>query len=580
MVCIIPNAICQLLETSGYHTASGGQTFTLVLRHMNGVLDVLIFYNVLRVLGPALETGAMTEVEKAMGKEDTLPASAQGTGYGRSFLEDDAQGQRAFAPLPSPSLRKPWQTHKFHGSDGSTNSRTHLLPNGNTSSSYTDSAPSTSRQAVNELGHGRNVTKEMISKPVPVDLDAPTANATAPAQHAHLAAETSQHRADSTAPLSEFLRTTGNKPHMARKAMHKPLPLLPEIRKSLARFSFHHGHAAVAAAANASKRVAPPAMPPPRLPEASLAPAASRAAAPVAAQHTETRAADPEEDSPAHTDEQDIVLMPFSATSATSRRHTLSAPDNRATAVISMYMHRRSAGESNLPDFPITASDWLEATKTPYVIKEDARDYISAAPPPRSLRSRSPSPQRPAPIRTITPPRRGASVDEAPPATAAVTEFDMNDYMPSPPPPVPMLRLQEIPENCPTPHLSSPKFPCSVAQGSPSPTEMDMTDYYTDEGHGEERDEVPGLPPLPQFRPRLTVYDDELSIYSAVTSTFGFGSRPRESPGAVRALPLPPHMRLDVVVSPVKFDVNTPKIVTPLSSRPAVPPTRGFRPIP
>ena len=107
-----------------------------------------------------------------------------------------------------------------------------------------------------------------------------------------------------------------------------------------------------------------------------------------------------------------------------------------------------------------------------------------------------------------------------------------------------------------------------------------MTDYYTDQGHGEERDEVPGLPPLPQFRPRLTVYDDELSIYSAVTSSFGFGSRPRESPGAVRALPLPPHMRLDVVVSPVKFDVNTPKIVTPRTAKANAPPTRGFRPIP
>lgn len=106
-----------------------------------------------------------------------------------------------------------------------------------------------------------------------------------------------------------------------------------------------------------------------------------------------------------------------------------------------------------------------------------------------------------------------------------------------------------------------------------------MTDYYTDQGHGEERDEVPGLLPLPQFRPRLTIYDDELSIYSAVTSSFGFGSRPRESPGAVRALPLPPHMRLDIVVSPVKFDVNTPKFVTPQSSKPMALPTRGFRPI-
>ncbi|KZV74596.1 hypothetical protein PENSPDRAFT_681782 [Peniophora sp. CONT] len=580
MVCIIPNAICQLLETSGYSTASGGQTFTLVLRHMNGVLDVLIFYNVLRVLGPALETGAMTEVEKAMGKDSAPTGSARGTGYGRSFLDDDDQGLRPFAPLPSPNLRKPWQTHKTHGSDGSNNSRTHLLPtNGNTPMSYTESAPSASRQAASDLGHGRNVTKQMISKPVPVGLDVPTAIAPAA-----LSAEISQHRADNTAPLSDLLRTTGNKPHMPRKAMHKPLPLLPELRKSLARFSFHHMHAP--AAASTSKRVAPPAVPPPRLPEASLAPIVSQAVTSTSIQAVEARPVEPEESSPTHTDEQDIVLMPFSATSATSRRHTLSVPGDRATAaVISMYMHRRSARESALPDFPITASDWLEATKTPHAVKEEARDYIGAAPPPRSLRSRSPSPQRPAPAkRTITPPRRGASANDAPPATAVVTEFDMNDYMASPPPPMPALPRfvkEDMPQDCPTPNLPSPDIPCSVAQGSPAQTEMDMTDYYTDQGHGEERDEVPGLPPLPQFRPRLTVYDDELSIYSAVTSTFGFGSRPRESPGAVRALPLPPSMRLELMVSPIKFDVSTPKVVTPQSSKALnVPPTRGFRPIP
>jgi len=552
-VCVIPNAIVQLLDTSGTRTTSSGTAFSLVLRHMNGILDVLIFYNVLRVVGPVFQS-RVPNLEKAMLSGDVPP----------NALYENRPHQKVTGINPPESSRKPWQTHRHGGSDDSAaNSLTLLLPSNTSVMSRGDIG--NTHYGGSDTGHPRTVTKAMISKPKLMDSeDVPVGGIYArpsprvdSLRSPSLTAETSQHRFVAVSSLNEFLHTSEPdgypaSPVVSWGAMHKPLPLLPEIRKTVVSTVQNYTHAMSTSAG--VPKLAPIARPAAFLSStrnlSRISPIIT-APAPVKVLHSQLTVDAGDSRRRRLGSEHEIVVQPFSPAMHHGR------PGDRATAVISLYMSsRRSVHEDSLPDFPTTASEFQTEVSSPRPAGE-SRDFINPAPPPRVAR-RSPSPPAPLSRPVIQPLRPRSPPQEAPPATAVLTEFDVNEYLQSPPPPVPML---------PSAFVAAKEQKWQPP--SPVRTELDVDEYYTEES----RDEVPGLPPLPRFQPRLTVYDDELSIYSASTTMtgFGFGLRPRDSSLMQRrVMPLPEHMRLDINVSPVALTVPTPK---------AAPPTRGFRPI-
>jgi hypothetical protein len=481
------------------------------------------------------------------------------------MVNDQRSQQRASTPVPPISRRKHYQTHKHGGSDNSmANSTTNLISSRGSVVSYSE--PGHFQRAGSDTGHGRLVTKDMISKPVPVDMDTMSVGISGqmvsqsrPVQRQKLTAESSQRRAITTDTLSDFLRSPvlGNSltAPMLQRALRKPLPLLPEadehpspLNPSLANVPTTRV-TAYPAPFHAHTRIEP-----------SKSAVSSHAQARNSLQIQNVQIQDVDHtvavrEGPHH----EMTVQPSSSPANNHR-----PPSERSEAVISLYMSsHRSVHEDQLPDFPTTASEYPTEAHMPRLPAAQPRDFVQPAPPPRAM-WRSPSPTSSVMRSTVNPTRilLPASArapfqetfplaQEGPPPTAAVTEFDVNEYMPSPAPPVPVL---------PAGIMNSTQRPQPT---SPVHTVVDLTDYY--------EDEIPGLPPLPTFRPRMTVYDDEISLYSASTTGWGFGARPRESRSNIRALPLPPHMRLVVNVSPVTLSVPTPKVDRP---------TRGFRPIP
>ncbi|KAI0067377.1 hypothetical protein BV25DRAFT_1819704 [Artomyces pyxidatus] len=69
--CVLPSSIVQLLDIAGSPVSPGAMAFSLILVHINGVINVVILVNILRVLGPAIRApGSSTgggDVEKSGG---------------------------------------------------------------------------------------------------------------------------------------------------------------------------------------------------------------------------------------------------------------------------------------------------------------------------------------------------------------------------------------------------------------------------------------------------------------------------------------------------------------------------------
>ncbi|KAI0028859.1 hypothetical protein K488DRAFT_89323 [Vararia minispora EC-137] len=553
MFCVIPNAIVQLVDTSGYRPSPPATAFTLVLKHMNGVFDVLIFFNVLRVLRHAFRIPAGFQ-EEAFNAASAALTSGCNPRSRCSLMSDEQPSQkRAPAPMHPASRCNRYQIHEPSRSDGSVANLPASLPShemkitSQTSFGHTQSGSCElwcTLKARSNLGHqvltssdcehSRTVTKSMISKPVLVDPGNPcfrtsphVSSHDLPSHHGRLIPEILEDHAIPVDTLSQYPRSRLCSKGVVRspilqQALRKPLPLLPEVEgNSLPNHSsMPLPHEALVSVASTSTVL--------MTPDPSTI-------APTFAKHTTSEKG--RNDARAYALQQltqrEILVQPLSPTSP--QRH----PSERGTTVISFYMpSHRSVHEDMLPDFPITASEHPTDLRTPQPV--DETPYFV-----------QPVPSIPAVAEALEL-ALSSPVHEVGLATAVVTEFDVNEYMSSPLPPVPTLPASFRP----------PLY--DVETFIASQEIMDTTDYYTAE--------VPGLPPLPAFRPRLTIYDDEVSAYSASTIGWRFGSRPRVSYGYVRALPLPPHMRLpDVCVSPTVLNVSTPEVLHP---------TRGFRPIP
>ncbi|KAI0316448.1 hypothetical protein OF83DRAFT_1172884 [Amylostereum chailletii] len=551
MICIIPNAIVQLVDTSGLQASSGGTAFTLVLRHSNGLIDVIVLYNVLRVLGPAFKDNS-EDIEKRPSRE-IPPGSAFGPGFGRSFLEDyPAQNAQSQRPVGAPT-RKPYMAH-VRG-NGSSDSTARLIGSelGHSRSRSSESGHS---RIGSDSGHGRFVSKDMISKPMPMELPGSfdEANAinvpqpTYPTQPTHrrvLTAESVQHRDVSLNDLSEVLRGPSPIPTMPKAAMHKPLPLIPDTRKPNVPEAVPQEQESKPAT-----RVPVPQMP--RAVESRTITQSNQHHKSDGAQPPKRERVQPpkweqlqriqEDDSTAsiasspmsspRDAEHEIVIQPFTPKGRTTSK------DN-TTSVINLYLSHTTTHET-LPEFPTTANEFT-FEHHPSRPAGEPRDFVDPAPPPRRRSPPLSRPNQPRPQPLEMPAPAPTSGPASPPmiVTAAVTEFDMAEYYiaPGPAPPVPPLPFASKPRPQPAQPVPTEYAPTIYAQ-----TEVDMSDYYQSV-----EEELPGLPPLPSFRPRISVYDDDVTH-----GGLGLGKRPRES---VRALPLPPHMRLDVSLSPVTLSV-------------------------
>ncbi|KAI0050438.1 hypothetical protein FA95DRAFT_592040 [Auriscalpium vulgare] len=127
--CMLPSSVVQLMDISGSPASVGAMSFALILVHINGVLNVLILINVLRVLGPAVRANSSSFMARSGDIEKNGSAAPA---VHAAFAPRSIPRKTSRVPPPKPERQGSldWRSSPFvshHRANSSVDSTSRLL---------------------------------------------------------------------------------------------------------------------------------------------------------------------------------------------------------------------------------------------------------------------------------------------------------------------------------------------------------------------------------------------------------------------------------------------------------------------